>query len=185
MTEPGAPARAVFVDPTGRRGRLVTRTCWLLGGLGVAYVAVVLVALLLPPGLSRLTVPGLGAVLPGPAAAPLGAAQGEVRAPDALLAPPSLRPSQSTAPSPRPRPSVVPTQRPVPAVSSPPAPRAAPPGPTSGSTRAPTAAPATSPTAPPTTPATAPPQKATQAPSAPPGSSRAPKARPSPTRGPR
>lgn len=182
MTEPGAPARAVFVDPTGRRGRLVARTCWLLGGLGVAYVAVVLVALLLPPGLSRLTVPGLGAVLPGPAAAPLGAAQGEVRAPDALLATPSPRPSRSTAPSPRPRPSVVPTQRTVPPVSPP---RTAAPGPTPGSTRAPTAAPGASPTAPATMPASAPPKKATQAPAAPPGSSRAPKARPSPTRGPR
>jgi hypothetical protein len=98
MTEPDAPARAVFVDPTGRRSRLVARTCWVLGGLLVAYVALVIVSLVLPPSLSRLAVPGLGRVLPGPGAAVLGGAQEAEQetapAPDVLLErPPSPRPA--------------------------------------------------------------------------------------------
>ena len=120
LSAPDAP-RAVFVDPTGRRSRVVARTCWVLGALGVAYVALVVVSLLLPPGLGRLAVPGLGPVLPGPAAAPLGAAeaQGEVRAPAVLLAP---APSPSTSPrraSASPRPSAAGTP---PAATRPPAP---------------------------------------------------------------
>lgn len=168
--------RAVFVDPTGRRGRVVARTCWALGTLCVAYVALVLVSLLLPPGLSRLTVPGLGAVLPGPAAAPLGAVEDD--APEMLLAP-TRSPTPRATPSPGPRPSPS-SARPTPtATGSAPSPSGtAAPRPTTASTRAPTAAPA-----PPTT--TQPTRRATQAPSAAPGSTRTPGPRPSPTRGPR
>ncbi len=166
--------RAVFVDPTGRRGRVVARTCWALGSLGVAYVALVLVSLLLPPGLSRLTVPGLGAVLPGPAAAPLGAVE---EAPEVLLAPTrSPSPRTTASPGPRPSPSSArPTPTPTGGAPSPSG--TAEPRPTTASTRAPTA--------PPARPTTQPTQRATQAPSAPPGSTRTPKPRPSPTRSPR
>ncbi|MEX2288898.1 MAG: hypothetical protein WD794_01050 [Mycobacteriales bacterium] len=87
----------VFVDSSGRRSRLVARTCWALGALGVAYVGLIVVSLLLPPGLSRLAVPGLGPVLPGPAAAPLGAAEGEPGGPEVLLAPERPRPSDTGA----------------------------------------------------------------------------------------
>lgn len=171
--EGAGEARAVFVDPSGRRSRMVARTCWVLGTLGVAYIGLVLVSLLLPPGLSRLTVPGLGAVLPGPAAAPLGAVEGD--APEVLLAP-TPRPSLRASAPPRPTPS---TGRPTPIPSAGTASpsRTAAPRPTTAATRAPTA--------PPGRPTTEPTRRATQAPATPPGSTRTPKPRPTPTRGPR
>lgn len=77
----------VFVDPSGRRGRLVRRACWLLGSLAGAYVVAVLLALVVPAGLTRLAVPGLGAVLPGPAAPELRDAGGSPAPAAGLLAP--------------------------------------------------------------------------------------------------
>jgi hypothetical protein len=112
------PTRPVFVDPSGRRHRRVVRTAWLLAGLGAAYVGLVVVSLLLPPSLSRLTVPGLGPVLPGPAAAPLGRDEGEQErvVPAATPAPvPGSTPAQTPTPTPAPAPSTgAPTAAPEP-----------------------------------------------------------------------
>lgn len=177
----GGHARAVFVDPTGRRHRRVARTAWVLAALGVAYVALVVVSLLLPPSLARLTVPGLGQVLPGPAAAPLGQAEGEAEGPDVLLErSPSAAPGRQ---SPTPRPSrgrATSSARPAPA-----APAASSPSAAAGT-------PAAVPTPGEATPAPAPTRGATAAPSEPPGrsaapgqASRSPKPRPTSTRGPR
>lgn len=179
--EQGGHPRAVFVDPTGRRHRRVARVAWLLAGLGTAYVALVVVSLLLPPSLSRLSVPGLGPVLPGPAAAPLGQAEGEDEGPDVLLArSPSPAPARPTT---LPRPS----RSASPAAGSPLPPE----------TTAPTAAPATTAPMPAPAPATARPTQAATGrpatapspaprPSDPPGqASRSPRPRPSPSKGPR
>lgn len=68
MTTAGNAPGPVFVDGSGRRSRLVRRTCWGLGSLATVYVVAVLLALVVPAGLTRLHVPGLGAILPGPAA---------------------------------------------------------------------------------------------------------------------
>lgn len=178
--------RAVFVDPTGRRSRIVARACWAVGALLVAYVALVVVSLLLPPGLSRLTVPGLGPVLPGPAAAVLGAEERpDAGPPEVLLAPsrsprPSATPPPLSAP-PRPLPSLAPSPRtvPQPAPAASPAPARSPrPERTAapGSTRTP---------GPPVRPTTEPTRQAAKPSPAAGGSSRGPKPRPSATRGPR
>ena len=162
--------RAVFVDPSGRRHRLVARACWALGALVAAYVALVLASLVASPALGRLEVPGLGPVLPGPAAAPLGAAQGRSEQPARLLVPsPSASPSASPALGARPTPAPSRT-------------RAALATPATSPTGTPTAAPTRTPGQP-TAVAT---RRPTTAPTAPPGqASRTPKPRPTPTRGPR
>jgi hypothetical protein len=183
------PTRPVFVDPSGRRHRRVVRTAWLLAGLGAAYVALVVVSLLLPPSLSRLTVPGLGPVLPGPAAAPLGRDEGEQERPEVLL---ERSPSPAgPAPSPRPTAFRSPSPRPTAAPASPPAAgTTATPAPVPGSTPAQTPTPAPAPAT--GAPTAAPEPRATAAPSEPPGhsqapgqASRSPQPRPSPSRGPR
>lgn len=167
--ESGGPASPVFVDPSGRRHRRVVRGAWLLAGLGAAYIGLVVVSLLLPPSVSRLSVPGLGPVLPGPAAAPLAAAEGEDDGPEVLLArSPSPRPGGSRSP------------RPTPSAAGAPAP---------------TGLPSLTPSVPPTTrpsPAPRPTRASTAAPTAPPGqsdppgqASRSPRPRPTPSRGPR
>lgn len=163
------PVSPVFVDPSGRRHRLVVRAAWLLAGLGAVYIGLVVVSLLLPPSVSRLSVPGLGPVLPGPGAAALGNAQGEDSRPDVLLArSPSPAPPRSTRP-PRPSPSpVLATRSPSPSPSASPTGTAGPtaaPRPTTASTAAPTAPPGQS---------------------VPPGqASRSPRPRPTPSKGPR
>ncbi|MBC7678386.1 MAG: hypothetical protein H7233_05300 [Pseudorhodobacter sp.] len=86
MVQLDAVPGPVFVDPSGRRGRLVRRACWLLGSLAGAYVVAVLLALVVPAGLTRLVVPGLGAVLPGPAAPELRDAGGSPAPAAGLLA---------------------------------------------------------------------------------------------------
>lgn len=176
--EHGGHARAVFVDPTGRRHRRVVRSAWGLAGLGAASVAVVVVSLLLPPSVSRLSVPGLGPVLPGPAAAPLGKAEGEAAGPDVLLArSPSPAPPAVT---PRPARSVRTTGSPMPGSTSTRMPTTGPA--TTAPTQAPTTAgPTVAATGRPTSPASEPPGQ-----SQPPGqASRSPKPRPTPSRGPR
>lgn len=90
---PDAPARSVFVDASGRRGRRIRQACWLLGALMVLYVGTVLLALVGPPGLSRLSIPGIGPVLPGPAAAPLRTGTGRHVTPARIFP----RPSRSSA----------------------------------------------------------------------------------------
>ncbi|MCA1721465.1 MAG: hypothetical protein LC779_10345, partial [Actinobacteria bacterium] len=79
----------VFVDPSGRRGRVLSRICWTLGALMAGYVALVVISLLGPPGLSKLSLPGLGPVLPGPAPAPLGTGDGPRRRPAQVMPRPS------------------------------------------------------------------------------------------------
>lgn len=97
------PAAAVFVDPSGRRGRAVGRAFGLLSCLASAYVVLVLVSLVVPAGLSRLTVPGLGPVVPGAGAPKLRDAQGTKQTVSHLLAPtprPTLTPERTPRPSP-------------------------------------------------------------------------------------
>ncbi|KRD43615.1 hypothetical protein ASE38_05180 [Cellulomonas sp. Root930] len=118
----GTP-RAVFVDPSGRRGRTVRRVMWTLGLLVGLYCALVVVALVLPVGMSRLAVPGLGPLLPGPVA-PALADPGSDSAPLAPLTTPSATPS--TTPTTTPAPRVSPTQAAASAVTTAPTPAAVP-----------------------------------------------------------
>lgn len=168
--ESSGPGGPVFVDPSGRRHRLVVRGAWLLAALGAAYIGLVVVSLLLPPSVSRLSVPGLGPVLPGPGAAALGDAEGEDSRPDVLLArsPSPAPPRSARSPSPTPSPvTVARTISPSPSASASASGTASPtaPRPTSASTAAPTAPPGQS---------------------EPPGqASRSPRPRPTPSKGPR
>lgn len=59
----------VFVDDTGRRHRAVRVLGWFLGVVMVAYLALLGVSLVGSPGLVPLSLPALGRILPGPAAA--------------------------------------------------------------------------------------------------------------------
>jgi hypothetical protein len=135
----------IFVDSTGRRGRLVRRICWALGLVMAAYVAVVILALVGPPGLSQLAIPGLGPVLPGSGAPDLRTPTGQHGAPASVLSPrPSVspRPRTSTATaapgSTTTRASGAPTASPV---SSPPASGHPTPAPTGPASSPPTGAP--------------------------------------------
>lgn len=96
--------RAVFVDPSGRRGRIVSRICWALGSLGTGYVALVLVALVVPAGSVPLTLPGLGPVVTGPGAPALRNIEGTKQTVSQLLRPspsPSSSPRSTSEPAPR------------------------------------------------------------------------------------
>lgn len=85
---PSVPAtRPVFVDASGRRGRWLHRLFVALGVLMATYVGVVLVSLVAPSSLSRLAVPGLGPVLPGPGAPGLRTATGGHGKPAVVLGP--------------------------------------------------------------------------------------------------
>lgn len=77
--------RPVLVDPTGRRGRLLARVFWAAATFMTAYVVLVVVSLAGTPGLSRLRIPGIGPVLPGPAAAQLANGTGGHARPARLL----------------------------------------------------------------------------------------------------
>jgi hypothetical protein len=180
---PVAAARSIFVDASGRRGRLLVRVFWVLGAVLAAYVGVVLLALVGPPGLSRLAIPGLGPVLPGPGAAPLRATTGGHGSPGRLLP----RPGETRAPVVS---SVGPTSAPtagVPTSSPRPAPAATPsasarPRPSTPASAAPgrTTAPSTAPSrAPAPGPSKTPPGQSTARPT--PRSTHARAARPSPT----
>jgi hypothetical protein len=89
--------RAIFVDPSGRRSRVVRRTSVVLGALASAYVVLVLLALVVPAGLGRLTVPGLGPLLPGPAAPSLVDTAGAAQLPSQVLVAQSPQKSSSAA----------------------------------------------------------------------------------------
>ena len=102
------PAAAVFVDPSGRRGKVVGRAFWLLSCLASAYVVLVLVSLVVPAGLSRLTVPGLGPVVPGAGAPKLRDSQGTKQTVSQLLSP-SSRPTSGTERTPGPSPATSPS----------------------------------------------------------------------------
>ena len=127
-SQPGATS-AVFVDPSGRRGRTVRRVTWTLGALVAAYAVLVVVALVVPVGMNRLDVPGLGPLLPGPIAPALAdPADG-----DDPLAPAAPSPTASPTPSasastsggaartvvatPDPTPSAIPAAEPAPVAS--------------------------------------------------------------------
>jgi len=58
----------VFVDDTGRRHRVVRVVGWVIGGLTLAYLALLGVSLVGSPGLVPLSLPAIGSVLPGPSA---------------------------------------------------------------------------------------------------------------------
>lgn len=116
----------VFVDPSGRRAKHVGRLLGVLAALLGGLVLLVVVSLLAPPGLIRLSVPGVGQVLPGPGAPSLQGRTGQQTVTQALDGP-------SATPSP-----AVPT----PALPSP--------GSTQGATAAPnSAAPSSLPRVPP------------------------------------
>lgn len=109
----------VFVDPSTRRVTAVRVVGWLLAVVVAGYLLLVAVALVGPPGLSRVTVPGLGPVLPGPGAAQLDDGGAEREAPGVVLertrppqpSPPPSRgaasPAGGTGPTPSPTPTVV------------------------------------------------------------------------------
>lgn len=76
---------AVFVDPTGRRHRRVRRLTWTLALAAAGYVAITLASLVLPVRLDALSLPGLGRLLPGPAAPLLVDGAGVAQPPANLL----------------------------------------------------------------------------------------------------
>ena len=115
MSRQGGGSRAVFVDPSGRRGRTVRRVTWTLGALVGAYAVLVVVALVVPVGMNRLTLPGLGPLLPGPVA-PAFADQPADPVPPAPSSTPTVAATQSPAAVPRGERSPVPTQAPTSAV---------------------------------------------------------------------
>jgi len=64
----------VFVDDTGRRHRLVRLVGWVVGGLTVAYLALLGISLIGSPGLIPLSLPAIGRVLPDLSAPEIGTA---------------------------------------------------------------------------------------------------------------
>jgi hypothetical protein len=143
--------RAVFVDLSGRRARRVRWITLALGAVASAYVVLVLLALVLPAGFGRLTVPGLGPLLPGPAAPAFRDAAGadlppaQLLAPSAAATPPAgSNRAATTGPTPSTAPGRPATRAPAPAVPS--APTAVVPAPVL--TAPATAAPSPVPTAP-------------------------------------
>lgn len=152
----------VFVDPTGRRARLLAAASWLLGLLFAGYLLLVAAALVAPPGSIALQIPGLGPVLPVTTAPALRTPAGPRRPQEALVrragtpagAPvPSATagtdgptaPARGTQPVPPAQPAASPAaspQRPAPAASPPPsAGPAATPARSSGPTASPAATP--------------------------------------------
>jgi hypothetical protein len=60
----------VFVDLSGRRAQWATRVAWTVAGVLVLYLALFVASLTRAPWVPRLTMPGLGPVLPQSTAAP-------------------------------------------------------------------------------------------------------------------
>lgn len=75
----------VFVDPSGRRARWLVRAAWALGSLMAVYTALVIASLVVPAGVLPLSLPGIGRLLPGPAAPQLAAARRAHHAPRHVL----------------------------------------------------------------------------------------------------
>ena len=98
----------VFVDPTGRRARVLRVLAWVLSGALALSLALLVVALVAPPSLTRVLVPGLE--LPGAAAPRLDpGGQGRVGRPASVLRTPTPTPSASASvPSSRPAASATP-----------------------------------------------------------------------------
>ncbi len=166
--------RPVFVDESGRRSRWVSRGGWVITSLFVGYLLLVITALVGPSGLSRITLPGLGPLLPGPGAATLsdGTGTGTRERPQTVLeatVPPVAR--RTSPPSPvTSRSSPSPTNAGAAATSTSPGRSGTAPGQRSG-TPTPSSTSAASPTAIPGTPSQQPPR-----------STRAPSPRPKPSR---
>jgi len=143
----------------------VQRALWAIAVVLGCYVALVAVSLVGTPGLSRLSVPGLGSVLPGPRAPQLTTTTGTRRAPGRVL-PPAVSPSPShaasAAPVRSPSPAPTPARQPTPTPAASPVPTRSPSP--SGPPRA-TPSAAASPTAVPST-STRPTQRSSRAPSA-------------------
>ena len=134
MTTPDAAPAPVFVDDTGRRHRAVKVVGWAVGVIVLAYLALLGISLVGSPGIVPLSLPALGRILPGPAAAPLGAATRGHGPREPVLPPatpagvapaapavqPAAVPSATTRPTTRrtttstPRPTLSPTPSPSP-----------------------------------------------------------------------
>jgi len=125
--EEATQQRAIFVDPSGRRGRVVRRTSWLFGCLASTYVVLVLASLVVPAGLGRVTVPGLGPLLPGPAAPSLRDAGGAAQPPSHLLgASASATGGAASRPTAQPAPTLTASPQPGTAATGSPTPTAQP-----------------------------------------------------------
>lgn len=115
------PTGPVFVDPSGRRSLAVRRAGWALTALLCGYLLLVLAALVGPPGLSGVRVPGLGPVLPGPGAARIDGGQSVRELPQAVLEPPAPGPSATRSPGASPAATAPPaTTAQTPAAAQPP-----------------------------------------------------------------
>lgn len=95
--------RHVFVDASGRRAAWLRWSGWAVTALVSAYLLLLAAALVGPPGLSRLAVPGLRGVLPEVGPAQLGDATGGSGAPQDVL--------EQAGPAPTPRPTDPPPVR--------------------------------------------------------------------------
>ena len=133
MNPDAAPA-PVFVDDSGRRHRTVRVVGWVLGAVVAGYLALLGISLVGSPGLVPLSLPALGRILPGPAAAQVAGAPAGGHDPGALVSRAATRQpvsaatpaaAASVAPShgavttrrtagPAPRPSQSPTAAPTP-----------------------------------------------------------------------
>src|SRR5947209_11272995 len=85
-TQMPATQTPVFVDDTGRRHRVVRVVGWLVGGLTLAYLALLGVSLVGSPGLVPLSLPAIGSVLPGPSAPQIADATKVTHNPGELVA---------------------------------------------------------------------------------------------------
>lgn len=177
--------RHVFVDASGRRQAWLRRSGWTLSALVAGYLLVLVIALVAPPGFSRLAVPGLRGVLPDAGAPRLGDGSGGDGSPqDVLEGPASPRPGSRSSPSPGATGGAAPTGTPpavAPGSSLSPTPLTAPPTGQGRPTRTP--APAATATTPPGNRPSTPPGKAspTASPTATAKSTGKPTARPSRT----
>jgi hypothetical protein len=133
----------VFVDPSGRRQRVLRRLGWVLATLIALYLAVMVVSLVASPSLLRLSLPGLGTLFPGSDAPRLSDGESHLRSPGQALSATSPRlPARSgpggggAAPGASPSatgvghlkntPTAGPTPRPSPSVSRTPSPTPSP-----------------------------------------------------------
>lgn len=77
----------VFVDPSGRRQRLLGTVGFVVAAGFALYLVVITIALMAPPGVLPLAVPGLGRLLPGPGAPALSDSASGPAVPAVVLGP--------------------------------------------------------------------------------------------------